>query len=348
MRLDIPHDDRRYVRRREAEVPPPPPQSRVSEPIQIRVPASPLTRRLEKLQKRASENHVHYITQPRLVRSIELDHDPVDKRRQIEHRPRRTREGIATNIRGLRLRPEEQSLLTEAGRFRVLAVRDVVQTIYGGDERAAQTDLRFLRDREVIRVDSVPARNDGRWLPPQRIEVLTLTKHGLRLAHETGKFPSGQKLYRGLVKPREAEHDTQIYRAYLKEVEQIERTGGTSLRVELDFELKRNVYKAMFAARKSEPERDIAEIKQEVAQRFHLPYIDNKIEIPDARIHYELDQGSQAAFSDIEVVTAAYRPKHLRSKEQAGFRAYASSSDRAAMSARIEDEHHTLDWVLEL
>jgi hypothetical protein len=25
-----------------------------------------------------------------------------------------------------------------------------------------------------------------------------------------------------------------------------------------------------------------------------------------------------------------------------------SSSGRAAMSARIEDEHHTLDWVMEL
>src|ERR1700730_3377437 len=126
MRLDIPHDDRRYVRRREAEVPPPPPMSRGSEPTQIRVPASPLTRRVEKLQKHASENHAYYITQPRLNRSIEPDRDPVDKRRQVEHRPRRTREGIAINIRGLRLRPEEQSLLAEAGRFRVLAVRDVV------------------------------------------------------------------------------------------------------------------------------------------------------------------------------------------------------------------------------
>jgi len=348
MRLDIPHDDRRYVRRREAEVPPPPPMSRVSEPIQLEVPASPLTRRVEKLQKRASENHAHYIAQPRRDRPIEPDHDPVDKRRQAEHRPRRTREGIAINIRGLRLRPEEQTLLAEAGRFRVLAVRDVVQIIYGGDERAARTDLRFLRDREVIRVDSVATRNDGRWLPPQRIEVVTLTKQGLRLAHETGKFTSEQKLYHGLVKPREAEHDTQIYRAYLKEAERIECAGGKNLRIELDFELKRNVYKAMYAARKSEPERDIGEIKHEVAQCFDLPYVDNRIEIPDARIHYELDQGSQAAFSDIEVVTAAYRPQHLRAKEQAGFRTYASSSDRAAMSARIEDEHHTLDWVLDL
>ena len=93
---------------------------------------------------------------------------------------------------------------------------------------------------------------------------------------------------------------------------------------------------------------DLQEIKQEVAQRFDLPHIHNKLEIPDARIHYEPDQGSQAAFSDIEVVTAAYRPQHLRAKEQAGFRTYASSSDRAALSARIEDEHHTLDWVLDL
>jgi hypothetical protein len=90
------------------------------------------------------------------------------------------------------------------------------------------------------------------------------------------------------------------------------------------------------------------DIKQRVAEELDLPYVNSKIEIPDARIHYELDQGSQTAFSDIEVVTAAYRPQHLRSKAQAGFRMYASSADRASVSARIEDEHHTLDWVFDL
>ena len=92
----------------------------------------------------------------------------------------------------------------------------------------------------------------------------------------------------------EAEFSTvrRTVRAYLKEAEQIERAGGKNLSIELDFELKHKVQKPMYAARKSEPERDIAEIKQEVAQRFDLPFIENKIEIPDARIHYELDQGS--------------------------------------------------------
>ncbi len=219
---------------------------------------------------------------------------------------------------------------------------------YGGDKRALETDLRYLEERNLVRVDTVPARNDGRWLRPQRIEVVTLTKYGERLAHETGEFPLDQKLYHGLVKPREVEHDTQIYRAYLKEAGRIEHAGGKNLRVELDFELKHKVQKALYAARKAEPERDLAEIKQEVAERFELPHIHNKIEIPDARIHYELDQGSQTAFADIEVVTAAYRPKHLQSKSQAGFRMYASSSDKASLSAKIEDEHHTLDWVMDL
>ena len=348
MRFDIPHDEHRYIRSHEPDLPPPPPVSREVEPTQPRIPASPLTRRLERLQERARENRGHNIAQPRRNRSIEPDRDPIEKPRQVEHRPRRTRDGIALSIRGLRLRPEEQTLLAETGRFRVLAVKDIARTIYGGDTQALQTDLRYLAERDLVRVNTVPARNDGRWVRPERIEVVTLTKYGKQLASETGKFPLDQRLYHGLVKPREVEHDTQIYRAYLKEVERIERGGGKNLRVELDFELKHKVQKAIYGARKAEPDRDLGEIRREVAQRLDLPYLRNKIEIPDARIHYEPDQGSQAAFSDIEVVTAAYRPKHLRAKEQAGFRTYASSSDRAALSARIEDEHHTLDWVLDL
>jgi hypothetical protein len=341
MKLDIPFEEPRSIRRRESEVPRP---SEVEPP---RVPESPIARRLERLQQRAQENHAHYVAQPRPERLREPNHVP-DRPRQKEHRPRRTREGIAVNIRGLRLRPEEQTLLAETGRFRVLVVKDIARTIYGGDKQALETDLRYLEERNLVRVDTVPARNEGRWLRPQRIEVVTLTKYGERLAHETGKFPLDQKLYHGLVKPREVEHDTQIYRAYLKEAGRIEHAGGKNLRVELDFELKHKVQKALYAARKTEPERDLAEIKQEVAERFELPHIHNKIEIPDARIHYELDQGSQTAFADIEVVTAAYRPKHLQSKAQAGFRLYASSSDKASLSAKIEDEHHTLDWVLDL
>src|SRR5260370_14728820 len=252
MRLDIPFEAHRSIRRRESEVPPP---SEVEPP---RVPESPIARRLERLQQRAQDNHAHYAAQPRLERPQEPNHDP-RRPRQKEHRPRRTREGIAVNIRGLQLRPEEQTLLAETGRFRVLAVKDIARTIYGGDKQALETDLRYLQERNLVRVDTVPARNDGRWVRPERIEVVTLTKYGKLLAHEIGNFPPDQRLYHGLVKPREAEHDTQIYCAYLKEAERIERGGGKNLRVELDFELKHKTQKGLYAARNAEPELDCAE-----------------------------------------------------------------------------------------
>jgi hypothetical protein len=223
----------------------------------------------------------------------------------------------------------------------------VKRTIYRGDERAMRTDLHYLRGHGLVSVDSVAPRNDGRWLPQKRIEVVTLTKEGKQLAAETSGFTPEQKLYHGLVKPREAEHDTQIYRAYLKESERIEKAGGSNLRVELDFEIKSRVQKAIRAARKADPERDMVEIKREVAEQQQLPFVRNKIEIPDARIHYEMDQGARTAFSDVEVVTAAYRPGHMRAKSQAGFRMYASSSDRSRL-ATIEDEQHMLDWVMDL
>jgi hypothetical protein len=251
------------------------------------------------------------------------------------------------DLTGVRLRSEERQLLAEVGRFRVLATRDVAQTIYGSDKRAMNSDLEYLREKGVISLYSVAPRNDGRWLLRPRIEVVTLTKEGERIARKIGDLQSDQKRYHGLVKPREAEHDTQIYRAYLKEAEKIEKAGGTNLRVELDFELKSKVQKAIHAAQKEQPDRAIGDIKREVAQQFDLQYLRDKIELPDARVHYELDQGSRAGSSDIEVVTAAYRPAHMRAKEQAGFRLYASASERSRL-VKVEDEQHLLDWIMEL
>ena len=340
MRFDLPYEPE-IPRRRDREVAP-------VETSDVRVPElpeSPLDQRLRHLRQPADERSPHAV--PPVRRERDRTPEQAERTREQEHRPRRTREGIAVDIRGVRLRSEERQLLAETGRFRVLNVNDVARTIYHGDERALRTDLVYLRERGLVSVDSVAPRNDGHWLPQKRIEIITLTKNGERMAHETSGFASDQKLYHGLVKPREAEHDSQIYRAYLKEAERIEKSGGSNLRVELDFELKSKVQKAIHAARKIAPDRNIGEIKREVAQQYELPHVHDKIEIPDARIHYDTDQGARTAFSDIEVVTAAYRPGHMQAKAQAGFRMYASASDHSRLS-KIENEQHVLDWVMDL
>jgi hypothetical protein len=337
MRFDLPYEPE-IPRRRDVE-----PAAR--EPEAAPLPVSIVDENLGRLQRPVGAGPVQ--TLPRADRERVPEPERSGRGRGPEHRPRRTREGVAAEIRGVALRPEEQRLLAETGRFRVLNVKDAARTIYQGDDRALRTDLDYLSKHGLISVDSVAPRNDGRWLTKPRIEVVTLTKEGERLAHETGGFSLDQKLYHGLVKPREAEHDSQIYRAYLKEAEHIEKSGGSNLRVELDFELKSKVQKAIHAARKIDPDRGMAEIKREVAQQFELPYVRDKIEIPDARIHYEMDQGARTAFSDIEVVTAAYRPGHMQAKAQAGFRMYASASDHSRLS-KIENEQHVLDWVMDL
>ena len=347
MRFDLPHEPE-ISRRRDPDV-----TGGQTEPAQPCPPTSLVDENLPRLQRPDGEVPSH------LSRRQEADNQPVRVARQRRHRPeqrpRRTREGVAVEIAGIRIRQEEKRLLREAGCFRVVAVKDVAQSIYGGDERAMRTDLDFLEKRGMIAVDSVAPRNDGRWRSDPRIEVVTLTRAGEKLLHAAGELSPQQLTYHGLVKPREAEHDSQIYRAYLKEAERIEQAGGRNLRVELDFELKSKVQKAIHASQKADPSRSMGEIKREVAARHELPFVDDKIEIPDARIHYEvgnpnagdLNPGSQTAFSDLEVVTAAYRPAHMRAKTQAGFRMYASASDRSRLG-RVEDEQHLLDWVMEL
>jgi hypothetical protein len=288
---------------------------------------------------------------------VEQSRDVPRQRRRPVASPDPRRPARATgNIVGLELRPEEKQLLREAGRFRVVRTADLRDTLYNGKTRPLENDLRYLRDKGLVETTHINLRRDGQRRSIERTEVVTLTKNGRHLLLKHGDLPKDQWIYAGLVKPREAEHDSQIYRAYRKEAERIENKGGSNLRVKLDFEMKADVQKAIYAARKADPKRDMAEIKEEVAERFELPFVDGKIQISDARIEYDLtreegqddSQGSRTGHEDIEVLTAAYHAGHLRAKAQAGFRAYASASDRASLTAKIEDDHGLMEDILDL
>ncbi len=347
MRIDLPQE---LPRGRAPEAP------RSAPPLE----PSPTERRREHLAARAQDRHAPYVPHPRRDRPVRPERQRESRdRTATQDRPmdqRTRRQAIPQQIVGLSLRDEERKILAEVGRFRVVGTRDLAETVYGNRHSRMERDLAFLRQKGLVEVDAVNARRDGRGGSVDRIEVVTLTKAGRDVARRTSGLPQDQQLYAGLVKPREVEHDAQIYRAYCKEAERIERKGGTNLRVRLDFELKSDVQKAIHAERRAAPTRDMAEIKRQVAQQFDLPYVDGGIQIPDARIVYDLerkdnrdpDQGPRSGCQDIEVLTAAYSPGHLRAKAQAGFRVYASSSDRATLTARIEGNHYLMENILEL
>jgi hypothetical protein len=324
---------------------------------------TPILRRLESLRDRAADHRLHH--SPSLKERTERPQTiPRDRRRRIEPAelavaadPRRMqRDRIPPQTIGVQLRSEEKKLLLEVGRFRVVRVEDLERNIYGGKLRLLENDLKYLREKGLVQTRPINLRRDQKRRTIERVEVVTLTRPGRDLLLRQGELPPNQMVYAELVKPREVEHDSQIYRAYLKEAERIEQNGGRNLRVQLDFELKSQVQKAIYAARKADPGRDLSEIKQQVAQQFDLPLVNDTIQVPDARIQYDLDrkvdqdpdQGPRSAHEDIEVLTAAYHPGHLRSKAQAGFRNYASASDRTSLSARIEDDHSLMCDILEL
>ena len=246
--------------------------------------------------------------------------------------------------------------MLELGRFSVVRTADLAETIYDGKQRKLEEDLRYLRSKGLVTTRHINLRRDGKRRHIDRVEVATLTKDGRAWLRKSGEVPKGQTVYAGFVKPREIEHDSLIYRAYRKEAETIAEKGGTNLRVKLDFEIKAEVQKAIYRERKADPKRDMASIKEQVAERLELPLVNGKIQIPDGRIEFDRkrdddhdqDQGSRTGHEDIEVLTAAYRPGHLRAKAQAGFRAYASGADRASITAKIEDDHDMMQDILDL
>lgn len=316
---------------------------------------TPIQRRLESLTQRATERRILSHPHPKRERSVHHERPREEPKREPDRthdiEVRVGRDHLPPIAVNLRLRQEEVKMLSEIGRFRVIRTSDLADTIYRGNRGQADRDLSFLRQKNLVTTDFINARRDGRNLPVERIQVVTLTPEGKSLLRETGQLRDDQEIYSGLVKPREAEHDAQIYRAYLKEWKRIEQEGGSNPRVMLDFELKAEIQKSIHTKRKAGPDEDLSTIKQEVAEQFDLKFIDDSIQIPDARIEYDLDQGDQGSrtgHSDVEVATAAYHGKHLSAKMQAGFHIYASASDRATLTARIEDDHDLMRGILDL
>lgn len=247
---------------------------------------------------------------------------------------------------GLQIRPEERQLMLEVGNFRVITTDDLARFVYNGNSTQLRQDLQFLKDKKLVEVHVLNARRDGRSQDVRRFEAVTLTRTAKRLLERTGQVPEGQRIYSGLVKPREAEHDAQIYRAYRKEISAIEADGGRNPRVKLDFELKANVHRAVYQSGKAEPERSLSEIKNEAANQFAVPVIDNKFVFPDARIEYELASGGTAQI-DIEVATSAYRHGHIAGKSQAGFKIYISHGDIGRLGGAVQDDHDIMSEILD-
>jgi hypothetical protein len=236
------------------------------------------------------------------------------------------------------LRGSESRTLATIGAFRVVSARDLPdQRGRAADPRMG--DLRHLREEGLVRTAQVDGHRDV---------ACVLTKDGRDLLesrrHHCGEgrnrderehdrdHAHRQTFYAGLKKPREVEHDVQVYRAYLREAERVVEEGARIDRVVLDYELKREYQKWLH---EGDRERDDADgrpdrTRQEVedwARDYDLPYFDDQVHFPDLRIEYEHPDG-RWDHRDVEVTTLHYRGRHGAAATRAGFSCYRGGSAR--------------------
>jgi len=235
------------------------------------------------------------------------------------------------------LRDSEMYSLKEIGKFRVIAAPDLAKYVYGGNRKQMEKDFWRLARQSLVTPKTVEISQK------KTLRLVTLTKTGHRLLKKANQLPDNQSIYYGLVKPREAKHDADLYRLYQKEIAGIERAGGRAVRVLLDYELKRILNRdlALLGPRKDDPSE-----KERIAEKHGLHVVDGKIPVPDLRVEYETPDLERRCV-DLELATRDYRPRAMAAKAKAGFSLYARSED-ASRLRRVLDEREITAQILTL
>jgi hypothetical protein len=234
------------------------------------------------------------------------------------------REPVRVRDRDYEINGNQSRLLATVGAFRVVSSRDLEVSL-GRAGNPRSSDFRHLRESGLVQ--AVP-------LPGHRDRVVTLTERGRELL-EARRRPSEnatQAFYAGIRKPREVEHDTQVYRAYLKTADRLTERGDRLRRVVLDYELKRE-YQRFLQERNRDradsdgrPDRSAEEIAL-WAVEHNLPYFDEQVHFPDVRIEYE-DIDGRSREENVEVTTVHYRGAHGAAAAKSGFSRYSGFSAR--------------------
>jgi hypothetical protein len=215
--------------------------------------------------------------------------------------------------REYRIRPSELAVLTELGRFRLIREDDLIKGEYAGDGRLAQADFRSLRQQKLIQSISFQGLQGG----PGRVH--TLTGEGYNLIVLNRQTPE-KFFYFGAYKAAQAEHDSLIYRAFVRERDRIHKEGGTVKRIVMESDFARVHFARVYKREKG----TYWEAQKESANELHLSVMNGHVVFPDFRLEYEDHRGDMARV-DVEVATGNYRDKHMGMKVAAGFRIYAES-----------------------
>jgi hypothetical protein len=269
------------------------------------------------------------------------EHPAVPREKRVrEVLEQRTRTAFTDRNRTYSLRDSEIYTMSEVGKFRVVAKSDLAEFAYNGDRNRMENDVENLVRQGLAKVTAIA---DIEYNPRQ---VVTLTKGGQKFLSRGNILPRSQAIYHGLKKPREANHDADLYRLYHKVADEIESQGGRVIRVQLDYEMKDELYSRLARASQDKA-RNPRTLREEIAKDYHLKVVEGKIPIPDLRVEYIREIDNEIQRRDLELATDHYRPQGLSEKARAGFQIYAKPGDTDRLR-RIRNERELTTAILSL
>ncbi|MGH9829558.1 MAG: hypothetical protein ACREDR_40590, partial [Blastocatellia bacterium] len=227
------------------------------------------------------------------------------------------------------LRASEIEAMSDIGKLRTVDVRDLARFVYRGDDARMKRDLENLREQGLVEEKAV-----FRAHKPAR-KMITLTENGHRITRKASSIPDRQKIYHGFVKPREIEHDADLYKVYQKAIEEIREKGGKPLRVRLDFELKESVNRVKETARRLPKNEQVRRLKA-VAEEQGLTVKGTSIHVPDIQVEYETREG-RIERENLELLSRNYREDGIRGKAAAGFKIYARAGETGRIRRALND-----------
>jgi DNA-binding PadR family transcriptional regulator len=257
---------------------------------------------------------------------VERQERPNDPRAE---RPTEQRAQHEDRGRTYSLRSSEMEAMIDIGRFRTVDVRDLARFAYSGNEARMRGDLENLRGQGLIEEKTVlRAHKSAR-------KMVTLTEQGHRIVRKASGLPEGQRIYHGFVKPKELDHDADLYKVYQKAAHEIQEKGGKPSRVRLDFELKESINRGKEAARRL-TEKDRASHLKALAEENGLTTTGSRIHLPDLQVEYETREGTVER-ENLELLSQNYREDGIRGKAAAGFKIYARSGETNRIRRALAD-----------